>query len=165
MTKITYATKDNFKLEPAIPIAKKVSKDDMNEIKNVVNANADQLDDHEVDSDNPHGTTEENVLGTCSEDLTMSGAEDVRLKGDFADVYLKLTGNTTITFINTPSVGVSIVRTFAVESDTTETLGIANSTDEFGTYVADGTINEMVVKASNYATEGLIIRVFFSQPN
>jgi len=107
---------------------------------------------------------EQQIVGTAAEDLTLTGAENISLSTN-ADMYLKLTGNTTITFTDTPSVGTSIVRTYSVESDTTETLGIANSTDEFGTYAADGTINEMVVKASNYSTEGLIIRVFFSQPN
>lgn len=36
---ITYTDKENFKLEAGIPTNKKVSKDDMNEIKTVVNAN------------------------------------------------------------------------------------------------------------------------------
>jgi hypothetical protein len=108
--------------------------------------------------------TEQDTLGVAAESLTLSGAVNISLSTN-TDMYLKLTGNTTITFTNTPPVNTSIVRTYSVKSTTTQTLGIANSTDEFGTYTANGTLNEMVVKASNYATEGLIIRVFFSQPN
>lgn len=108
--------------------------------------------------------SEEEVIGTTGENLTLSGAENISL-GTNVDMYLKLTGNTIITFTDTPSTGESITRTYSIESDTTETLTIANSDDEFGTYEADGTRQEMVVKASNYSTQGLIIKVFFSQPN
>jgi hypothetical protein len=147
-----------------------------NEVKDAVNnhaglldgletdkADASDLTAHEADVANPHVVKEEQVDGTSAEDLTLTGAENISL-ADNVDMYLKLTGNAVITFTDTPSVGFSIVRSYTVESSVAETLGIANSTDEFGEYAADTTINEMVVKASNYATEGLIIRVFFSQP-
>ena len=107
---------------------------------------------------------EQEIDGTTAESVTVTGATNISLDG-VVDRWIVLTGNATITFTDTPAINTGFVRSYSIKSTVAETLGIANSTDEFGTYAADGTVNEMTVKASNYATEGLIIRVFFSQPN
>jgi len=107
---------------------------------------------------------EKDIDGDTDENLTVTGATNISLT-DHVDQYLTLTGNATITFTDTPSSGETIVRSYLVESTAAETLGIANSTQEQGTYVADGSLNRMIVVASNYSTQGLFIVVTFEQFN
>jgi len=107
--------------------------------------------------------SEENVLGTTGELLTTTGATNVSLL--VSSVFIRLTGDSVITFTDTPAVGNSIVRNYRIQSSTTQTFGVANSTAEFGEYVPDGTITQATVEVSNFINEGLKIAVFFSQPN
>jgi len=107
---------------------------------------------------------EEQISGTATYDATVTGATNIDLNND-ACSRLILTGNATLTFTNTPASGFSVVRSYLISSTATETLGIANSDNEYGAYVAATTVTKMVVEASNYPTAGLIIDVFFSQPN
>ena len=107
---------------------------------------------------------EELIDGTADEALTVTGATNVDLSAA-SHRNIKLTGNATLTFTNTPASGKTITRTYKIYSDTAETLGIANSTAEYGEYVADGTENLVTVMASNTGTEGLDIHVFFSTPS
>ena len=107
---------------------------------------------------------EEKLNGTATENLTMTGAVNVSLN-TAAHSNFKLTGNATITITDTPASGKTVTRTYKVRSTATETLGVANSTAEYGAYVADTTETLMTVMASNTATDGLEIHVFFSQPN
>jgi len=107
---------------------------------------------------------EKDIDGDTDENLTVTGATNISLT-DHVDQYLTLTGNATITFTDTPASGETIVRSYLVESTAAETLGIANSTQEQGTYAADGSLNRMIVVASNYSTQGLFIVVTFEQFN
>ena len=106
---------------------------------------------------------EEKINGTATYNATVTGATNIDL--DVAACSrLILTGNATLTFTNTPASGKSVVRTYLISSTATETLGIANSDNEYGAYVAATTVTKMVVEASNYPTVGLIIDVHFNQP-
>lgn len=107
---------------------------------------------------------ENDILGTAAYNASITGTVNFDLSSASAFYYI-LTGNTTATFTNTPSSGESFVRTYIIKSTATETLGFANSDNEFGAYAADGTENFIVVEASNYPTAGLVINVQFLNPN
>ena len=107
---------------------------------------------------------EEKIYGTATYNATVTGATNLSLTAA-ACSRLILTGNATITFTDTPASGKSVVRTYLISSTAAETLGFANSTNEYGTYVNDTSINKVVVEASNYPTAGLIIDVQFNVAN
>ncbi|MGB1307540.1 MAG: hypothetical protein ACPG6B_01420 [Oceanihabitans sp.] len=106
---------------------------------------------------------EEQIIGTATENLTVSGATNISLLPQ-AHSNLKLIGNAAITFTDTPAVGETLARSFKIYSDDGETLGIVNSTHEYGEYVTDGTEILVNVLASNTATEGLDLHVTFNEP-
>jgi hypothetical protein len=107
---------------------------------------------------------EDDTWGTVTEDETLTGLELISLK-DQAQLVGTLSGNTTITFEDTPAVGETYARTLLLKSDATETLGFNNATKEYGTYSADTEWNLISVIASNTTTNGLQIHVTIGNPN
>jgi hypothetical protein len=107
---------------------------------------------------------EEKINGTAIEDLDMHTNYSVNLSSAAHGRY-RLTGNTNLTFTNTPSVGRTICRTYVIRSTTAQTLTIVNTHSAYGSYKADGSINLITVVASNTTTSGLELHISFSQPN
>jgi len=103
---------------------------------------------------------EEKLNGTATYNATVTGTVNFDLSSATAQ-YMILTGNTTATFTNTPASGKTIVREYLIKSTTTQSLGITNATKEVGAYVADGSINRLIISASNFPTIGLYIVVSF----
>src|SRR5690606_33546536 len=86
-----------------------------------------------ADSEGKVVLTEGDIIGTADED-TITGAVNVSLTAA-SFYFLQLTGNTTITFTDTPAIGESRVINMIVDSSSnTETLGFAVSSREYGTY-------------------------------
>ena len=107
---------------------------------------------------------EEKINGTAIEDLDMHTNYSVNLSSAAHGRY-RLTGNTNLTFTNTPSVGRTICRTYIIKSTTAQTLTIVNSHNAYGSYKSDGSFNLITVIASNTTTSGLELHISFSQPN
>lgn len=103
---------------------------------------------------------EEKLLGTATYNGTTTGSVNWDLNSTSAH-YSILTGNTTVTFTNTPASGKSLVRTYYVKSSVNQTLTLANSDFEIEGYIADGTLNRVTVEATNFPTVGLLIVVTF----
>ena len=93
---------------------------------------------------------------------TLTGAVNVDVSALADDVYYLLTGNTTITWTNTPALGQSFIRSFIIKSTTAETLTLPVANISKGTYANDGSENQITVKFSNFATEGLKIVQFIN---
>ena len=75
--KISYGTKAPFQDKPEIPVENKVIADDMNEIKEAVNGNADELDTAKQNIENLQGGQ-----GTASADITNLKNRVTTLEGD-----------------------------------------------------------------------------------
>lgn len=75
--KISYGTKAPFQDKPEIPVENKVIADDMNEIKEAVNGNADELDTAKQNIENLQGGQ-----GTASADITNLKNRVTILEGD-----------------------------------------------------------------------------------
>lgn len=103
----------------------------------------------------------QNKIGTTSY-ATLTGAVNVDVSALADDVYYVLTGNTTITWTNTPTLGQSFIRSFIIKSTTAETLTLPAADISKGTYANDGSENQITVKFSNFATEGLKIVQFIN---
>lgn len=99
---------------------------------------------------------EEKILGTALYNAGLTGATDIDLN-TFSDYYGILTGNTTITFTNTPASGKTIVRTMELSGN--YTFAISGVTSEIGSYDGTATVNILYIKISNFPTAGLKIRV------
>ncbi|WP_431241123.1 hypothetical protein ACQ9BO_13425 [Flavobacterium sp. P21] len=104
---------------------------------------------------------EEKIYGTVMENLSMAGSVNIDFNS-FAHGKFTLTGNTIWTFTNMPAVGRSITRTYEVNSLTTQSLSITNTIKNFGSYLADSSINFITIVASNTTYSGLKINVFFN---
>ena len=76
-TKINYGTKAPFQDKPEIPVSNKVTADDMNEIKEAVNGNADELDTAKEDIENL-----QSGQGTNNTDITDLKNRVTTLEGD-----------------------------------------------------------------------------------
>ena len=102
--------------------------------------------------------TEEVILGTATYDATLTGAESIDLN-TFSTLRGILTGNTTITFTNTPASSKSVVKTMLVTGNFTLTFADADYT--IGTYSGTATMNRVTIELSNYPTAGLLVTVTF----
>lgn len=100
-------------------------------------------------------------IGTTSY-ATLTGTVNIDISTLADDVYYVLTGNTTITWTNTPALGQSFIRSFIIKSTTNETLTLPVADISKGTYANDGTENQITVKFSNFATEGVKIVQFIN---
>ena len=101
-------------------------------------------------------------IGATAENLTLTGAVNIDVLASADDNYFILTGNTTITWTNTPASGQSVIRSFIVKSTTAETLTLPAADISKGTFANDGSENQITVKFSNFATEGLKIVQFIN---
>jgi hypothetical protein len=104
---------------------------------------------------------EEKINGTAVENLSMAGNMNIDFNS-YVHGKFTLTGNTIWTFTNTPALGRSITRTYEVNSTITQSLSITNAIRNFGTYLADSSVNFITVVASNTTYSGLKINVFFN---
>ncbi len=104
---------------------------------------------------------EEKINGTAVENLSMTGNMNIDFNS-YVHGKFTLTGNTIWTFTNTPAAGRSITRTYEVNSTSAQSLSITNAIRNYGTYLADSSINFITVVASNTTYSGLKINIFFN---
>jgi len=98
------------------------------------------------------------------EDTSVSGTYAIDLSKDNHE--LTLTGATTLTYSNAPTLGKTVVVTLYIKSTSTETLTIpAGWTQYGGTYTADGSRNQLALSVSNNSASGLVFDLSISNPN
>jgi len=105
---------------------------------------------------------EEQITGTALYSATTTGAVDIDC-ATFTSWYRILTGNSTLTFTNTPASGFSFTRFLTIKSTASETLAFGNATYVVGTFANDTSENFITVELSNFPTVGLQITVFINQ--
>jgi hypothetical protein len=106
--------------------------------------------------------TEEEVIGTASENATMTGTVNLDLD-TFSYFEGILTGSTTVTVTNPPTVNKSIVRNLMIKSTTTQALTLPVSWTIIGEYLADGSDNYFTIIFSNLTTAGERVVCYISQ--
>src|SRR5690606_16129155 len=84
--------------------------------------------------------SEEQIIGTATENTAATGTLNQDLN-TFSDKYLTLTGNTTLTFSNTPASGKSFAKTMTIKSNATQTLALPAGYVIIGEYKATGVEN------------------------
>jgi hypothetical protein len=105
---------------------------------------------------------EEKVIGTAVYNASMTGSINIDLNS-FSDYWGVMTGNTTITFTNTPASGKSVSKTMWI-SPSTYTLTFADKTHDVGTLTAS-VVNSITVLVTNFPTVGLKVRVTYELAN
>ena len=98
------------------------------------------------------------------ESTSVSGTFNLDLD-TFSTYEITLTGNTTITVSNTPTVGSRKTLTFAIVSDSSETLTLPATWNVYGEYDDSGVRNKFSVELVNTASGGLVVDCFINQPN
>jgi hypothetical protein len=104
------------------------------------------------------------VVNNTFENLTATGAIDIDVSL-YDSIKLHLTGNTTITFINTPAIGKTKAINMVVTTENgTETLGLSSATNYYyaGEFYA-AIRNKFAIDFSSYTTTGLEVDVFINE--
>lgn len=98
------------------------------------------------------------------ENTSVSGTYAIDLSK--ANHELTLTGNTTLSLTNEPTLGQTVVVTLYIASAVSETLTIpAGWTQYGGEYAADGSRNQLALSVSNNSASGLVYDLSISNPN
>lgn len=106
---------------------------------------------------------EEDIIGTATYNATMTGTVNLDF-ATFASFFGILTGNTTITVSNLPSLGESVTRSLKIKSTTTETLTMPTTNWHYvGTYVPDGSVYDFQIEATNFPTVGIYVTCYINK--
>ena len=108
-------------------------------------------------------TVLDNFGSKALENTSVTGTFNLNL-ALFNTYEITLTGNTTFTVSNTPSVGKTLVVTLGVESTAGETLTLPVGWNIYGDYVASGARNKLTIEFINTTTGGLVVDCFINQP-
>jgi len=103
-------------------------------------------------------------IGTTFENLTATGAINIDVSL-YDSIKLHLTGNTTLTFINTPTgTKTKAINMVVTTENGTETLGLSSATNYYYAGEFDAAIrNKFAIDFSSYTTTGLEVDVFINE--
>jgi len=103
-------------------------------------------------------------IGKTFENLTATGAIDIDVSL-YDSIKLHLTGNTTLTFINTPTgTKTKAINMVVTTENGTETLGLSSATNYYYAGEFDASIrNKFAIDFSSYTTTGLEVDVFINE--
>ena len=103
-------------------------------------------------------------IGKTFENLTATGAIDIDVSL-YDSIKLHLTGNTTLTFINTPTgTKTKAINMVVTTENGTETLGLSSATNYYYAGEFDAAIrNKFAIDFSSYTTSGLEVDVFINE--
>ena len=128
MRKINYDDKEFINAEIGVPNKNKVTDDDMNEIKSVVNANADSLETAE-ETITEYVQATDNRLGNMEDEFDDIGSDITEIKGDIVDINNAITNleETTYTKTETNNLLDAKATTEALGNETTAREGADNN--------------------------------------
>ena len=103
-------------------------------------------------------------IGRTFENLTATGALNIDVSL-YDSIKLHLTGNTTLTFINTPTgTKTKAINMVVTTENGTETLGLSSATNYYYAGEFDAAIrNKFAIDFSSYTTSGLEVDVFINE--
>jgi len=103
-------------------------------------------------------------IGRTFENLTATGALNIDVSL-YDSIKLHLTGNTTLTFINTPTgTKTKAINMVVTTENGTETLGLSSATNYYYAGEFDAAIrNKFAIDFSSYTTTGLEVDVFINE--
>ena len=103
-------------------------------------------------------------IGKTFENLTATGAINIDVSL-YDSIKLHLTGNTTLTFINTPTgTSTKAINMVVTTENGTETLGLSSATNYYYAGEFDAAIrNVFAINFSSYTTSGLEVDVFINE--
>lgn len=100
-------------------------------------------------------------VGVSVENTSVSGTYNIDLSKDNHE--LTLTGATTLSITDNPSVGETVVVTLYITSAVDQALTIPAGWTQYGsTYANDGTRNQLALSVSNNAVGGVVYDISFS---
>jgi hypothetical protein len=103
-------------------------------------------------------------IGVSVENTSVSGTYSIDLNKDNHE--LTLTGETTLSVANNPSVGETVVVTLYITSTVDESLIIPGGWTQYGgTYANDGTRNQLALSVSNNTDSGIVYDLSISNAN
>jgi len=104
------------------------------------------------------------VVNNTFENLTATGAINIDVSL-YDSIKLHLTGNTTLTFINTPTgTKTKAINMVVTTENGTETLGLSSATNYYYAGEFDAAIrNKFAIDFSSYTTTGLEVDVFINE--
>lgn len=108
--------------------------------------------------------SENSKIGVSVEDSIVSGTYSIDLNK--SNHELTLTGATTLSVANNPSVGETVVVTLYITSTVDEEIIVPGGWTQYGsTYANDGTRNQLALSVSNNEVSGVVYDLSISNAN